>query len=110
MAGVTGEVDFALILAELDADKELQEAIRERQKELDQASRSILTILNKIHSTPSSGGEYSEKESRTLHDRLNALVAVQSIVLQAVPIFAQSRAYIRAIIMLVPDNQYYKVR
>jgi uncharacterized coiled-coil protein SlyX len=57
MAEPTVEVDFADILAELEADKELQEVIREHQKELDKTSRSITTVLNKIHSTPSSGGE-----------------------------------------------------
>jgi metal-dependent amidase/aminoacylase/carboxypeptidase family protein len=57
MAEMTVEVDFADILAELEADKELQEMLREQAKEIDRTSRSILTILNKIHSTPSSGGE-----------------------------------------------------
>lgn len=50
-------VDFSDILAELEADKELQEAIREHQKELDRSSRAILTLLNKVHSIPSDQGE-----------------------------------------------------
>lgn len=57
MSVTTVQVDFADILAELEADKELQERIREHQKEVDQSSRSIATILNKIHSTPSDHGE-----------------------------------------------------
>ena len=51
------QVDFTDILAELEADKDLQETIREHQKELDRSSRSITTVLNKIHSTPSDQGK-----------------------------------------------------
>lgn len=51
------QVDFTDILAELEADKDLQEKIRDHQKELDRSSRSIITALNKIHSTPSHQGE-----------------------------------------------------
>lgn len=61
------QVDFAKILAELEADKELQETIREHQKEVDQCSRSIATVLNKIHSTPAAEGEkrkHVDRESR----------------------------------------------
>lgn len=36
-------------------------------------------------------------------------ILVRSIVLQTVPTFAQCRGAIRAIIELVPANQYYKV-
>jgi uncharacterized coiled-coil protein SlyX len=57
MATTFIDVDFSDILAELEADKELTETIREHQKELDRSSRSITTVLNKIHSTPSSQGE-----------------------------------------------------
>lgn len=57
MSVATVKVDFAGILAEMEADKELQESIRQHQKELDQSSRSIASILNKIHSTPSDQGK-----------------------------------------------------
>lgn len=46
-------VDFSGLLAELEADKELGERIREQAKELERAFRAIATLLNRVHSTPS---------------------------------------------------------
>lgn len=64
MAVSVVQVDFSDILAELEADKDLQETIREHQKELDRSSRAITTVLNKIHSTPSHLGELEVARSQ----------------------------------------------
>jgi hypothetical protein len=109
-------VDFSDILAELEADKDLQETIREHQKDLDRSSRSIATVLNKIHSTPSQQSESSNDEgwssapkSTISSGPLQLPLSVHSIVEQTVPLFAHSRNAVRSIVSLVPDNQYYKV-
>lgn len=86
---MAASVDFEPILAELEADRDLTEKLRERSKELDRAYRAIATTLNKAHSTPSD--------------------AIMNIVQQTVPHYAESRRAIRALVDLVPADQYYKV-
>jgi len=51
---MTSSVDFEPILAELEADKELGEKLREQVKELERTYRVAAKALNKSHSTPSS--------------------------------------------------------
>jgi hypothetical protein len=46
------------LLAELEADKEINEKLREQGKELDRSNRAIAIILNRAHSTPSNGGRW----------------------------------------------------
>lgn len=54
---MTSSVDFEPILAELEADKELGEKLREQVKELERTFRIAAKVLNKSHSTPSSQSE-----------------------------------------------------
>ncbi|UZJ56813.1 hypothetical protein CBS101457_006133 [Exobasidium rhododendri] len=119
MAVSVVSVDFTAILAELEADKDLQETIREHQKELDRSTRSITTVLNKIHSTPSRqgknvrarGGVGGGPFASTIPDLIVAsplIPLVHTIVEQTVPLFSHSRNAVRSMVDIVPANQYYK--
>ncbi|PWN54395.1 Translin [Violaceomyces palustris] len=84
----TSSVDFSSLLAELESERALAETIRESSKELDKAYRSLASILNRVHSTPSS--------------------QIPTIIQATLPHFAHCRSSISAIVQLVPPHQYYK--
>ena len=55
---MTSSIDFEPILAELEADKELGEKLREQVKELERTFRVAAKVLNKSHSTTSSQSRF----------------------------------------------------
>lgn len=59
---MSAAVQFEHLLAELEADKQLNEKLRDQGKELDRSYRAIATILNRAHSTPADGGEKSSRD------------------------------------------------
>lgn len=87
----TGSVaaEFEPLFAELEAERELSDAIREKSKELDRCYRALSSLLNGVHSTK--GDEFDGIVERTK------------------PIFAQTRTKVKELGDLVPADQYYRV-
>ncbi|SPO23085.1 related to Translin [Ustilago trichophora] len=86
----TGSVaaEFEPLFAELEGERELSDAIREKSKELDRCYRALSSLLNSVHSTKGD--------------------AFDGIVERTKPIFAQTRIKVKELGDLVPTDQYYR--
>lgn len=86
--GPSSHVDLVPLLAELEEERALSEAIRAKAKDVDAVQRQIQAALNRVHSTQAG--------------------QVPALVLSFAPLFAQLRQRIAEVIALVPENQFWK--
>ncbi|SNX83288.1 related to Translin [Melanopsichium pennsylvanicum] len=80
--------EFSPLFAQLEAERELCDSIREKSKELDRCYRALSSTLNGVHSTKG--------------DQFDAIVESTKV------IFAQAREKIRELSQLIPSDQYYR--
>ncbi|CAO1614899.1 unnamed protein product [Jaminaea pallidilutea] len=86
--GPSSHADLVPLLAELEEERALSEAIRAKAKDVDAVQRQIQAALNRVHSTQAG--------------------QVPALVLSFAPLFAQLRQRIAEVIALVPENQFWK--
>lgn len=79
---------LAPLFAELETERALSDAIRDKAKELDRCYRALSSLLNSVHSTKG--------------DQLPLLVQ------QAIPLLQEARIRISELGMLVPEGGYYR--
>ena len=81
--------EFEPLFAELEAERAVADAIREKSKELDRCYRALSSLLNGVHSSEASQFDVLVERTR--------------------PLFVQTRRHIAELAQLVPADQYYRV-
>ncbi|CDS00564.1 hypothetical protein [Sporisorium scitamineum] len=79
---------FEPLFAQLERERELSDAIREKAKDLDRLYRSLSSLLNSVHSNK--GSEFAKIAERSL------------------PLWSQVRAKVAELAELIPEDGFYR--